>query len=58
MKHSFLSLKWAMADKFQEYLLGHKCIILTNNNPLSHLLMTKLGALEQHCAPQLPAFDF
>lgn len=37
MKLEFLGLKWAMADKFREYLLGHKCVVWTDNNPLSHL---------------------
>lgn len=27
MKLEFLALKWAMTEKFQEYLLGHKCIV-------------------------------
>lgn len=33
MKMEFLALKWAMAEKFREYLLGHKCIVYTDNNP-------------------------
>lgn len=47
-----------MADKFRDYLLGHRCIIYTDNNPLSHLSSTKLGALEQRWAAQLASFDF
>jgi len=27
MKLEFLALKWAMTEKFQEYLLGHRCIV-------------------------------
>lgn len=53
MKLEFLALKWAMAEKFREYLLGHKCIVHTDNNPLSHLSSAKLGATEQ-----LASFDF
>lgn len=58
MKLEFLALKWAMAEKFREYLLGHKCVVYTNNNPLSHLSSAKLGATEQRWAAQLAAFDF
>lgn len=58
MKLSFLALKWAMTMKFREYLLGHKCIVYTDNNPLSHLSSAKLGATEQWWATQLVSFDF
>lgn len=58
MKLEFLALKWAMAEKFREYLLGHKCTVYTDNNPLSHLSSAKLGATEQRWIAQLAAFDF
>ena len=58
MKLEFLALKWAMSDTFREYLLGHKCIVFTDNNPLSYLSSAKLGALEQRWAAQLASFDF
>lgn len=29
MKLKFLALKWAMTEKFREYLLGHRCIELS-----------------------------
>lgn len=58
MKLEFLALKWAMAEKFREYLLGHKCLVYTDNNPLSHLASAKLGATEQRWAAELAAFDF
>ena len=58
MKLEFLALKWAMTEKFREYLLGHKCTVYTDNNPLSHLHSAKLGATEQRWAAQLAAFDF
>ena len=58
MKLEFLALKWAMSDKFREYLLGHKCIVFTDNNPLSHLSSAKLGALEQRWVAQLASFNF
>lgn len=58
MKLEFLALKWALTEKFREYLLGQKCIVYTDNNPLSHLTTAKLGATEQRWAAQLAAFDF
>lgn len=58
MKLEFLALKWAMAEKFREYLLGHKCVVYTDNNPLSHLTSAKLGATEQRWASQIACFDF
>lgn len=58
MHLEFLALKWAMAEKFQEYLLGHKCLVRTDNNPLSYLTTAKLGATEQRWAAELTVFDF
>lgn len=58
MKFEFLALKWAMTGKFHDYLLGQKCVVCTDNNPLSHLSTAKLGATEQRWAAQLAAFDF
>ncbi|KAL6463358.1 hypothetical protein MHYP_G00277490 [Metynnis hypsauchen] len=58
MKLEFLALKWAMTEKFREYLLGQKCEVWTDNNPLSYLNTAKLGATEQRWAAQLAAFDF
>ena len=34
-KLEFLALKWAVADKFREYLLGTKVIVYTDNNLLT-----------------------
>lgn len=58
MRLEFLALKWAMSEKFCEYLLGHRCIVRNDNNPLSHLATAKLGATEQRWAAELAAFDF
>ncbi|KAI3352779.1 hypothetical protein L3Q82_019358 [Scortum barcoo] len=58
MKLEFLALKWAMTEKFREYLLGHKCTVYTDNNPLSYIQSAKLGATEHRWAAQLAAFDF
>lgn len=57
MKLEFLALKWAVTEKFREYLLGYKCILYTDNNPLSHLHSPKIGAAEYRWAAELAAFD-
>lgn len=58
MKLESLALKWAMGKKFREYLLGQKCVVFTDNSPLSYLSSAKLGATKQRWASQLAAFDF
>lgn len=58
MKLEFVALKWAITEKFREYLLGAKCVVYTDNNPLSHLSTAKLGAVEHRWAAQLASFDF
>lgn len=57
MKLEFLALKWAVSEKFREYLWGNRCVVYTDNNPLSHLASAKLGATEQRWAAQLASFD-
>lgn len=57
-KLEFLALKWAVTQKFREYLLGNKFLVLTDNNPLSYLQSAKLGAVEQRWASELAVFDF
>ena len=57
MKLELVALKWAVTEKFRDYLLGQKCIVYTDNNPLSHLQTAKLGAWEQQWASQLAMFD-
>lgn len=57
MKLELLALKWAISEKFREYLLGSKCTVYTDNNPLSHFQSIKLGATEQRWVAQLAAFD-
>lgn len=58
MKLELLAVKWAVTEKFREYLLGNHFTILTDNNPLSHLQTAKLGATEQRWASQLASFNF
>jgi hypothetical protein len=58
MKLELLALKWAVTEKFREYLLGGKFTVYTDNNPLSYLKTAKLGAVEMRWAAQLAQFDF
>lgn len=37
-------MKWAVAEKFREYLLGTKLTIYTDNNPLAYRKSTKVDA--------------
>ncbi|KAI3362576.1 hypothetical protein L3Q82_001611 [Scortum barcoo] len=54
MKLELLGLKWAVTDKFRDYLIGGKFMVFTDNNPLSHLNTAKLGA----GVSELARFDF
>lgn len=47
-----------MTEKFRDYLLGQNCVVYADNNPLSHLSTTKLGATEPRWAAQLASSDF
>ncbi|KAL6489156.1 hypothetical protein MHYP_G00028970 [Metynnis hypsauchen] len=55
MKLEFLALKWAVTERFREYLLGTR---FTLYNPLSYLQSANLGAVEQRWASQLALFDY
>ena len=39
-KLEFLALKWAITDKFHEYLYGSQFQVYTDNNPLTYVLTT------------------
>ena len=51
-------MKWAITEKFKEYLWGQPCVVWTDNNPLSHLDSAKLGATEQRWVAELSAFEY
>ncbi len=58
-KLEFLAVKWAVTDKFQEYLYGNRFTIYTDNNPLTYVLTTaKLDAAGHHWLAALSAYDF
>lgn len=52
---NYSSFKWAVSEKFHEYLSGSH-FIYTDNNPLVHLQTAKLGNVEQRWAAQLAKF--
>lgn len=58
-KLEFLLLKWAVIEKFQDYLYGKKIAVITDNNPLTDVLTSaKLDATGHRWVAALAAFDF
>lgn len=57
-KLELLAVKWAMSEKFKDYLWGSKVTVVTDNNPLVHLQMAKLGVVEQRSIQQLSNYDY
>lgn len=55
----FLALKWAVVDKFHDYLYGAKFTVRTDNNPLTYVLTTaKLNATGHRWLAALATYDF
>ncbi|CAI5686131.1 unnamed protein product [Oreochromis niloticus] len=55
----FLALKWAVVDKFHDYLYGAKFIVRTDNNPLTYeLTSAKLSAVGHRWLAALATYDF
>ena len=58
-KLEFLALKWAVSDKFRDYLYGNSFKVRTDNNPLTYVLSTaKLDATSHRWLASLANFDF
>ena len=58
-KLEFLALKWAITDRFHEYLYGGKFDVFNVNNPLTYVLTTaKLDATSQHWVATLTLYNF
>ena len=58
-KLEFLALKWAITDKFHEYLYGSQFQVYTDNNPLTYVLTTaKLDATGHRCVAALSNYTF
>ena len=55
----FLALKWAVTEKFADYLIGNKFEVITDNSPLTYILTkAKLDATSQRWVASLSRFDF
>lgn len=57
-KLELLALKWAVTEKFKDYLYGAEFTVYTDNNPLVHLETARLGAVEQRWVAQLSNFRY
>ena len=58
-KLEFLALKWAVMDRFHEYLYGGKFDVYTDNNSLTYILTSaKLDACGQRWVASLVSYDF
>ena len=54
-----MALKWAITDRFHEYLYGGEFEVYTDNNPLTYVLTTaKLDATGQHWVAALALYNF
>ena len=59
MKLELLAVKWAVTEKFRDYLLGVQFVIYTDNNPLLYIqTFVKLTAAEHHWQAELARFNF
>ena len=55
----FLALKWAIAEKFQDYLYGSRFYVITDSNPLTYLVTSaKLSPTDHRWLSSLAVFDF
>lgn len=55
----FLALKWAVVDKFHDYLYGAQFTVRTDNNPLTYVLTTaKLNATGHRWLASLATYEF
>ena len=58
-KLEFLALKWAITDRFHEYLYGGTFDVFTDNNPLTYILSSaKLDACRQRWVASLGPYNF
>ena len=57
-KLELLALKWAVCEKFKDYLFSSKFTVLTDNNPLTYICTSHLGAAQICWLSDLALFDF
>ncbi|KAA0724940.1 Retrovirus-related Pol polyprotein from transposon 412 [Triplophysa tibetana] len=55
----FLALKWAVVDKFHDYLYGAQFVVMTDNNPVTYVLSSaKLNATGHRWLAALATYNF
>ena len=57
-KLELLALKWSVCGKFRDYLIGSKFTVLMDNNPLTYIQTSRLGASQICWLSDLTLFDF
>ena len=57
-KLELVALKWAITEKFRDFLWGAKFTVFTDHQPLLHLKTARLRAVEQRWISQLENYDF
>ena len=57
-KLKLLTLKWSVCEKFRDYLIGSMFTVLTDNNPLTYVCTSHLGASQIHWLSDLALFNF
>lgn len=58
-KLEFFALKWAITEKFSDYVMGQTFSVYTDNNPLTYLLTSaKLDATGHRWVAALSAYQF
>ena len=58
-KLELLALKWAICEKFKDYLISSKFTVLTDNNPLTYVCTSCIWVLLKFCwLSDLMLFDF
>ena len=58
-KLEFLALKWAITEKFHDYLYGNEFVVKTDNNPVTYVLTSaKLDATGHRWVAELSNYNF
>ena len=58
-KLEFLCLKWAVTEKFHDYLYGNQFQVCTDNNPLTYVMSSaQLDATGHRWLAALSTFNF
>ena len=57
-KLELLALKWSVCEKFKDYLIGSKFIMLTDNNPLTYVHTSRLDTSQICWLNDLALFNF